>query len=88
MDIEHALFSSDTLLEILKAPTNFASFWRQIEVLLVLKNGSCEHTKNDLPTFSPQKQNLEIGPCERLLPVFGTKNRILTNGSCERAFKT
>ena len=37
MDIEHALFSSDTLLEILKAPTNFASFWRQIEVLLVLK---------------------------------------------------
>ena len=43
------------------------------------------HTTNDLPTFSPQKQNLEIGPSERLLPVFGTKNRILKNGSSERA---
>ena len=54
-------------------------------VLLVLKNGSCEHTTNDLPTFSPQKRDLEIGPSERLLPIFGTKNRTLTNGSCERA---
>ena len=87
MEIEHALFSSDTLLERWKALTNFAwSFWRQIEdSLLVLKNGSCEHTANDLLTFSPQKRNLEIGPSERLLPVFGTKNRILKNGSCERA---
>ena len=85
--MEHTLFSSDTLLERWKAPTNFAwSFWRQIEhSLLVLKNGSCEHTTNDLPTFLSQKRNLEIGPSERLLPVFGTKNRILKNGSCERA---
>ena len=61
-------------------------FWRQIEdSLLVLKKGSCEHTTNDLPTFSPQKRNLEIGPSERLLPVFETKNRILKNGSSERA---
>ena len=61
---------------------------RQIEdSLLVLKNGSCEHTTNDLPTFSPQKRNLEIGPSECLLPIFGTKNRILKNWSCERAFR-
>ena len=87
MEIEHALFSSDTLLERWKAPTNFAwLFWRQIEdSLLVLKNGSCEHTTNGFPTFSPQKQNLEIGPYERLLPVFGTKSRILKNGSSEQA---
>ena len=65
MEIEHALFSSDTSL-------------------LVLKNESCEHTANELPTFSPQKRNLEIGSSERLLPAFGTKNRILKNGSCER----
>ena len=79
METEHALSSSDTLLETWKAPTNFAwSFWRQIEdSLLVLKNGLCEHTTNDLHTFSPQKRNLEIGPSERLLPVFGTKNRLL-----------
>ena len=32
------------------------SFWRQIEeFLLVLKIGLCEHTTNDLSTFSPQK---------------------------------
>ena len=43
-------------------------------------------TTNDLPTFSPQKRNLEIGPFEGLLPIFGTKNRILKIGSCERAF--
>ena len=56
--------------------------------LLVLKNGSCEHTTNDLPTSLSQKRNLEIGigPSERLLPVFGTKNQILKNGSSERAF--
>ena len=54
--------------------------------LLVLKNGSCEHTTNDLPTFSQQKRNLEIEPSEHLLPVFGTKNGILKNGSSERAF--
>ena len=54
------------------------SFWPQIEdSLLVLKIGSCEHTTNDLPTFSPQKQNLGIGLYERLLPIFGTTNRIL-----------
>ena len=41
------------------------------------EKGLCEHTTNYLPTFSPQKRNLEIGPSERLLPVFGTKNRIL-----------
>ena len=58
------------------------SFWRQIEdSLLVMKIGSCEHTLNDLLTFSPQKRNLEIGPSESLLPVFGTKNRILKIGS-------
>ena len=62
--------------------------WPQIEdSLLVLQNGSCEHTANDLPTFSPQKRNLEIGPSERLLPVFETKNWILKNGLCERAFR-
>ena len=55
--------------------------------MLVLKNGSCEHTTNDIPTFSPQIRNLEIGPTERLLPVFGTKNRILKNGSSERTFR-
>ena len=52
----------------------------------VLKIGSREHTTNDLPTFLPQKRNLEIGSSERLLPIFGTKNRILKIGSCERAF--
>ena len=59
-----------------KAVTNFAgSFWRQIEdSLLVLRNELCEHTTNDLLTFSPQKQNLEIGLSERLLPVFRIKN--------------
>ena len=63
------------------------SLWHQIEdSLLVLEIGSYEHTTNDLPTFSPQKQNLEIRPSERLLPIFGTKNRILKIGSCERAF--
>ena len=62
------------------------SFWRQIEdSLSVLKIGSCEHTTNDIPTFSPQKRNVEIGPSERLLLIFGTKNRILKIGSCERA---
>ena len=50
-------------------------------------NGSCEHTANDLPTFSPQKRNLEIRPSERLLPVSETKNWILKNGSCERALR-
>ena len=39
------------------------------DYLLVLKNRSCERTTNDLPTFSPQKRNLEIGPSERLLPA-------------------
>ena len=64
------------------------SFWRQIEdSLLVLKIGSCEHTTNDLPIFSPQKRNLKIGPSERLLAIFGTRNRILKIGSCERSFK-
>ena len=58
-----------------------------VDSLLVLKNGLCEHTTNDLPTFSPQKRNLEIGLSERLLPVFGTKNRILKNGSSERALR-
>ena len=53
--------------------------------LLVLKIGSCEHTTNDLPIFSPQKRNLEMGPSERPLPIFGTKNWILKIGSCERA---
>ena len=84
MEIEHALFSSDTLLEderhrqILHDRLGAKS-----KILLsVLKNGSCEHTTNDLPTFSPQKQNLQIGPSKRLLPVFGTKNQILKNGSC------
>ena len=63
------------------------SFWRQIkDSLLVLKVGSCEHITNDIPTFSPRKRNLEIGPSERLLPVLGTKNRVLKIGSCERAF--
>ena len=37
--------------------------------LLVWKIGSCEHITNDLPTFSPQKRNLEIGPPECLLPI-------------------
>ena len=83
VEIENALSSSDTLLERWKAPTIFAwSFWRQIEdSLLVLKNGSFEHTSNDLPTFSTEKWNLEIGPSEHLLPVFETKNWILKNGS-------
>ena len=64
------------------------SFWRQIEdSLSVLKIGSCEHTTNDLPTFSPQKQNLEIRPSEHLLPIVGTKNRILKIGSCELALR-
>ena len=123
-------------------------FWR-IRFLLVPKNGSCEHIKNDLPSnrsvilkktdgnrtcsifirHSPwkmkgtdkfctivlapnwrffvsseitdrvntlqmtfrhshhKKRNLEIGPSERLLPVVGSKNRILKNGSCERALR-
>ena len=56
--------------------------------MLVLRSRSCEHITNDLPTFSLQKRNLEIGPSERLLPVFGTKNRILKNGSCERALRS
>ena len=34
-----------------------------------------------------QKWNLEIGPSERLRSIFGTNNRILEVGSCERAFK-
>ena len=50
--------------------------------------GSCEYTTNDLPTFSPQKRNLEVGPSEFLLPIFGTKDRIFKIGSCERAFRT
>ena len=63
-------------------------FLRQIEdLLLVLKTGSCEHTTNDLPTFSPQKRNIGIRLSEPLLPIFGTKNRILKIGSCEWAFK-
>ena len=63
-------------------------FWRQIEdSLLILKIGSCEHTTNNLPTFSPQKRNLEIGPSERLLPILWTKNRILKIGLCERALR-
>ena len=33
-----------------------------------------------------QKQNLKIGPSQRLRPIFGTKNWILEFGSCERAF--
>ena len=62
------------------------SFSRQIEAsLLVLKIGSREHATNELSTFSPQKRNLEIEPSERLLPIFGIKNRILKIGSCERA---
>ena len=66
---------------------SLSSFWRQIEdSLLVLKIGSCEHTTNDLPTSSPQKQNLEIGPYERLLPIYGIKNPILKIGSCGWAF--
>ena len=57
------------------------SFWRQIEnYLLVLKIGSCEHTTNDIPTFWTQKRNLEIGAYERLLPIFGTQNRIVWTG--------
>ena len=64
------------------------SFWRQIEdPLSVLKIGWCEHITNELPTFSPQKLNLEIGPSERLLPIFSTKNRILKIGSREWAFR-
>ena len=36
------------------------SFWRQIEdSLLVLKIGSCEHTTNDLPTFSHKNGTLK-----------------------------
>ena len=63
------------------------SFWCQIiDSLSVLKIKSCEHTTNDLPKFSLQKWNLEIGPSERLLPIFGTKNPIPKIGSCERAF--
>ena len=71
-----------------KAPTNLSwAFWCQIEdSLLNLKIGSCEHTTNDLPTFSPQKRNLEIGPSQLLLPIFGTNNGILEIGSCELAF--
>ena len=87
MEIEHALFSSDTLLETWKVQTYFAwSFWHQIEdSLLVLKKKSCDHTTNDLLTFLPQKQNLEIRLSERLLPVFRTKNWILKNGSSDWA---
>ena len=55
----------------------------RIRFLLVPKIGPCEHTANDLPTFSPQKRNLEIGPSGRLLPIFGTKNRIVGNGPSE-----
>ena len=33
------------------------------------------------------KRNVEIGPYERLLPIFGTKNRIHKIGSCERALR-
>ena len=51
----------------------------RIRFLLVPEIGSCEH----IPTFSPQKRNLEIGPSERLLPTFGTKDRILKIGSSE-----
>ena len=73
----------------LKAMGNFEIEKIEIEIsLLVLENGSCEHTTNDLPTFSPQKRNLEIGPSERLLLIFGTNNRILKNRSCERAFRS
>ena len=73
-------------------------------LLLVPKIGSCEHIENDLPTHRSvslknrmeiehaltfrQKWNLKIGPSERLLPIFRTKNRILKTGSCERAFNT
>ena len=41
-------------------------------------------------TFLTTKRNLEIGLSERLLPILGTKNRILKIGSCERTltFKT
>ena len=64
------------------------SFWRQIDdSLLVVKIGQCDYTANGLPTFSPQTGNLEIGPSERLFPIFGTKNRILKIASCERAFR-
>ena len=52
--------------------------------LSVLKNGSCEHTTNDLPTFSTQKRNLEIGPSERLSSIFwkiiGSLNMDRLNG--------
>ena len=61
----------------------------RIRFLLVPKNGSCEHVKNDLPSngsvILKKTWNLEIGPSERLLPVFGTKNQIIKNGWCERA---
>ena len=40
----------------------FGAKMKILSKLLVLKIGSCEHTTNDLPKFSPQIQNLEIGP--------------------------
>ena len=49
----------------------------RIRFSLVPKFGLCEHIENDLPTFSPQKRNLEIGSSECLLPIIVTKNRIL-----------
>ena len=56
--------------------------------LSVLKNGSCEHTTNDLLTFSSQKRNLGIGPSERLLPAvleakIGSLKTDRVNGSSE-----
>ena len=91
IEIEHVLFHPTLFLKDERSRQILhyilCSFWRQIEdSLSVLKNRSCEHITNDLPTFSPQKRNLEIGQSERLLPIFGTKNRILKIGSCERAF--
>ena len=83
-----------------------------IRFFLVPKIGSCEHSKNDLPTHGSvilkkrmeiehallssdtlferrrrrQKQNLKIGLSKGLRPIFGTKNRVLEIGLCERAF--
>ena len=89
METEHALFHPTLFLkDEWRRQILYDIFWRQIEdSLSVLKIGSSEHNTNDLPTSIPQKRHLEIGPFEHLLPIFGTKNRVLKIGSCERALK-
>ena len=77
MQIEHALFHPDTLLERWKAPKTLHSFRAKLKILGYSAN-------ND--RFHHNHCNIEIGPSEHLRPIFGTKNRILEIGVCERSF--